>query len=43
MIIMANGISSTMVMMDEEMGVANPAGPTIRGLDTRNVMDGWCI
>lgn len=30
-------------MMDVVMGAANRAEPTIRGLDTRNVMNGWCI
>lgn len=40
-----------MAMMDEAMdevtdgamGAANRAEPTIRDLDTRNVMKGWCI
>ena len=42
---MANGISSTMVMMDGVMdgvmGAVNRAGQTTRGLDIRNVMNGW--
>ena len=44
---MADGISSTMVtmdeVMDEAMDAASRAEPTIRDLDTRNVMNGWCI
>lgn len=32
-----------MVTMDEVMGAANRAKPTIPGLDTRNVLNGWCI
>ena len=38
---MADGISSTMVMMDGVMGAVNRAGQTTRGLDIRNVMTGW--
>ena len=37
---MADGISSTMVMMDGVMGAVNQAGRTTRGLDIRNVMNG---
>lgn len=40
---MADDILSTMAMMDEEMGAANRAEPTILSLDIRNVMDGWCV
>lgn len=40
---MADDIPSTMAMMDEGMGAANRAEPTIRGLDIRKVADGWCI
>lgn len=44
---MADDIPSTMAMMDEAMGAAmgaaNPAEPTTRGLDIRNVTNGWCI
>lgn len=39
---MADGSSSTMVMMDVVMGVANRAELTIRDLDTRNVMS-WAV
>ena len=52
---MADGISSTMVTMDEAMDeameeamdeamdAASQAEPTIRDLDTSNFMNGWCI
>lgn len=39
----ANSISSTMVMMDGVMGAVNRAGRTTRGLDIRNVMNGWSL
>ena len=32
-----------MAMMVEVMGAANRAGPNIRGLDIRKVMNGWSI
>ena len=39
---MADGISSTMAMMDEAMGAANRAEPIIRGLDTKEGY-GWMV
>ena len=40
---MADGITSTMAMTDEVMGVANRAEPTIRDPDIKSVMQKWSM